>query len=284
MHSSTQAAPDPEAQRPLALSGRSCHPLPWALSAALLLLAAACAACLVRAWAAPGAPASQVPGSARSPRLPEGLELTPDARTRLPDSPQAEGGGTPIVPLGPPRAPLLYPGLRGAPFSSRTPGVFAQLVVADVQLTEGPLHWCSEQGMTGVTLAPGVSYDKHTHEVVVVQAGVYYVFLHLALKRAMASNGNSSGSVSVALNLRPLQAGAAALALTLDLPPPSSGNSAAGFRSGLLHLDAGQRLSVHLRLAVREPRAWQLSADATVLGLFHVATQVPTGLSLIQLT
>lgn len=153
-----------------------------------------------------------------------------------------------------------------------------------MQLTEGPLHWCSERGMTGVTLAPGVSYDKHTHEVVVAQAGVYYVFLHLALKRAMASNGNSSGSVSVALNLRPLQAGAAALALTLDLPPPSSGNSAAGFRSGLLHLDAGQRLSVHLRLAVREPRAWQFSADATVLGLFHVNTQVPTGLSLIQLT
>ncbi|KAB0392465.1 hypothetical protein E2I00_011305, partial [Balaenoptera physalus] len=155
-------------------------------------------------------------------------------------------------------------------------GVFAQLVVADgVQLTEGPLHWCSERGMTGVTLAPGVSYDKHTHEVVVAQAGVYYVFLHLALKRAMASNGNSSGSVSVALRLRPLQAGAAALALTLDLPPPSSGNSAAGFRSGLLHLDAGQRLSVDLRLAVREPRAWQLSADATVWGLFHVATQGP---------
>lgn len=126
--------------------------------------------------------------------------------------------------------------------------------------------------------------DKHTHEVVVAQAGVYYVFLHLALKRAMASNGNSSGSVSVALNLRPLQAGAAALALTLDLPPPSSGNSVAGFRSGLLHLDAGQRLSVHLHLAVREPRAWQLSADATVLGLFHVNTQVPTGLSLTQLT
>ncbi|XP_026941616.1 tumor necrosis factor ligand superfamily member 9 [Globicephala melas] len=252
MPSSTHAAPDPEAQRPLAPSGRSCHPLPWALSAALLLLAAACAACLVRAWAAPGAPASQVPGSARSPRLPEGLELMPDARTRLPDSPQ---------------------------------GVFAQLVVADgVQLTEGPLHWCSERGMTGVTLAPGVSYDKHTHEVVVAQAGVYYVFLHLALKRAMASNGNSSGSVSVALNLRPLQAGAAALALTLDLPPPSSGNSVAGFRSGLLHLDAGQRLSVHLHLAVREPRAWQLSADATVLGLFHVNTQVPTGLSLTQLT
>ena len=129
--------------------------------------------------------------------------------------------------------------------------------------------------MTGVTLAPGVSYDKHTHEVVVAQAGVYYVFLHLALKRAMASNGNSSGSVSVALRLRPLQAGAAALALTLDLPPPSSGNSTAGFRSGLLHLDAGQRLSVDLRPTVREPRAWQLSADATVWGLFHVATQGP---------
>ncbi|XP_023989766.2 tumor necrosis factor ligand superfamily member 9, partial [Physeter macrocephalus] len=204
-----------------------------------------------RTWAVPGAPASPAPGSTRSPRLPEGLEWTPDARTRLPDSPQ---------------------------------GVFAQLVVADGgQLTEGPLHWCSEPGMTGVTLAPGVTYDKHTHEVVVAQAGVYYVFLHLALKRAMASNGNSSDSVSVALHLQPLHSRAAALALTLDLPPPSLRNSASGFRSGLLYLDAGQRLSVHLSLAVQEPRAWQLSADATVLGLFHVATQVSTGVPLVQL-
>ncbi|XP_057566483.1 tumor necrosis factor ligand superfamily member 9 [Hippopotamus amphibius kiboko] len=253
MLSSTHAAPDPEAQRPPAPSGRSCRPLPWALNVALLLLStAACTACLVRAWAAPGAPASPVPGSVPSPRLPEDLELTPGARARLPNSPQ---------------------------------GVFAQLVVPDgVQLTEGPVQWYSEPGMAGVTLAPGVSYDKHTHELVVAEAGVYYVFLHLALKRVMPRNSNSSGLVSANLHLHPSQAGAATLALTLDLSSSHSGNSVAGFRNGLLHLDARQRLSLHLHSEVRDPRAWKLSAEATVLGLFRVATPVPTGQPLPQLT
>lgn len=163
-------------------------------------------------------------------------------------------------------------------------GVFAQLVVADgAQLTEGPVQWRSEQGLTGVTLAPGVHYDKRTQELVVPEAGVYYVFLHLTLKRVMAGNRNGSDSISVALDLQPYQAGAA-LTLTLDLPPPPLGNSAAGFRSSLLHLDAGQRLSVHLRPRIREPLSWQLSAEATVWGLFRVATQVPSGLPLSKLT
>ncbi|XP_010965247.3 tumor necrosis factor ligand superfamily member 9 [Camelus bactrianus] len=247
MRSSTDAAPDPEAQRPPAPAGRACGPLPWALSAALLLLAAACAACLVRSWAAPGAPVSPSPGPAPSPRLPEGPELAPDARARLPDPPQ---------------------------------GAFAQLVAEDVQLTEGPLRWYSDPSLTGVTLAPGMSYDKQTHELVVAEAGVYYVFLNLGLKRVVASNSDSSsGSVSVALHLQSLHARAASPALTLDLPLPSLGNSVSGFRGGLLHVGAGQRLGVHLHPAVWKSRTWQLS-QATVLGLFRVATEVPAGLPL----
>lgn len=89
MRSSSDADPDPEAPRPPASPGHSCHPLPWALSAALLLLAsAACTACAVRAWVVPGSPASPSPSPAPSSRLPEVPELPPDARSGLPDSPQ----------------------------------------------------------------------------------------------------------------------------------------------------------------------------------------------------
>uniref|UniRef100_A0A8C3W9Z7 TNF superfamily member 9 n=1 Tax=Catagonus wagneri TaxID=51154 RepID=A0A8C3W9Z7_9CETA len=257
MHSSSDNDQDPEAQRPPAPPGRACRPLPWALSVALLLFAAASAVCLVRSWTAPGAPAA--PGPAPSPRLPEGPELTSDALAGFPDSPQGM-------------------------FQQ---DVFAQLVVADGEkLTKGPLHWYSEPGMKGVTLTPGVRYDRDTHELVVAKAGVYYVFLHLALKRVVAVNSNSnssSDSVSVALHLQPSHTEATALALTLDLPPPSSGNSAAGFRGGLLHLGAGQRLGVHLHPELRKPLTWQLS-DTTALGLFRVATRAPAGLPSPQLS
>nr|XP_010965247.1 PREDICTED: tumor necrosis factor ligand superfamily member 9 [Camelus bactrianus] len=183
----------------------------------------------------------------RALTLCQGPELAPDARARLPDPPQ---------------------------------GAFAQLVAEDVQLTEGPLRWYSDPSLTGVTLAPGMSYDKQTHELVVAEAGVYYVFLNLGLKRVVASNSDSSsGSVSVALHLQSLHARAASPALTLDLPLPSLGNSVSGFRGGLLHVGAGQRLGVHLHPAVWKSRTWQLS-QATVLGLFRVATEVPAGLPL----
>ncbi|XP_032250466.1 tumor necrosis factor ligand superfamily member 9 [Phoca vitulina] len=240
----TAACPDPEAQRPPAPPGSACRPLPWALSAALLLLAGTGAACVLR-WAAPRAPAAPGPGLPGLPELPELPELLPDARARLPDSPQ---------------------------------GVFAQLVARDVQLTEGPLHWYSDPGLAGVFLGPGLSYDQHTGELMVAEPGVYYVFLNLKLQRVVSGKG--SGSVSAALHLQPLGVGAAALALTLDLPPPSSEarDSAAGFWGSLLQLGAGQRLGVHLRAEEGAHLAWQLAQGATILGLFRVATKVPAGL------
>ncbi|XP_004771653.1 tumor necrosis factor ligand superfamily member 9 [Mustela nigripes] len=235
------ASPDPEAQLPPAPPGSACRPLPWALSAALLLLAGTGAACAFR-WALPSAPAAPGPGQPELPQLPEFL---PDAGARLPDSPQ---------------------------------GVFAQLVARDVQLTEGLLRWYSDPGLAGVFLGPGLSYDQHTGELMVAEPGVYYVFLHLKLQRVVSSQG--SGSVSAVLHLQPLGAPLAALAMTLDLPPPSSEarDSAAGFRGSLLHLDAGQRLGVHLRAEAGTHLAWQLAQGATVLGLFRVATKVPAGL------
>ncbi|XP_045687585.1 tumor necrosis factor ligand superfamily member 9 [Phyllostomus hastatus] len=250
MSSNSDAVPDPEAPRPLAHRRHGCVPLPWALSVALVLFAAAGAAYVIRTWVVPRGSASPGPSPAPDSRLPEVPEFLPDARARLPDSTQDEG-------------------------------VFAQLVAGDALLTDGLLHWYSDPGLKGVFLAPGLSYDEHTQELVVAEAGIYYVFLHLELQRVVASAG--SGSISVALHLQPLGAGAvgaAALALTLDLPSPSSEarDSAAGFRGGLLHLSAGQRLGVYLKAAAGVHPAWQLAQGATVLGLYRVSTKVPAGL------
>ncbi|KAL2764231.1 tumor necrosis factor ligand superfamily member 9, partial [Daubentonia madagascariensis] len=157
-------------------------------------------------------------------------------------------------------------------------------------LTDGPLSWYSDPSLEGVSLAPGLSYDEDTRELVVAEAGVYYVFLQVELRRVVArppraASGSGSGSVSLALHLQPLRAataaaGPATLAVTVDLPPPSSEapRSAFGFRGRLLHLGPGQRLGVHLSAGAEAHQDWQLDQRATVLGLFRVATEVPAGL------
>ncbi|XP_037680027.1 tumor necrosis factor ligand superfamily member 9 [Choloepus didactylus] len=241
MRPSTDSTLDPEAPRPPASPSRACRPLDWALGAALLLLAGACAAtCAARFWAAPGAPALPVPAS--SPRFRELPRVQPDG----PDGPQ---------------------------------GGFAQLVASDVLLKDGPLHWYSDSGLAGVSLAPGLRYDKGTQELVVAAAGVYYVFLRLELQRVLV--GGASGSVSAALHLQQPPAGAAALAVTVALPPHSTVEDAhlvVGSRGRLLLLGTGQRLSVHLRASAAASSAWQLAQGATTLGLFRVAAGDPSGL------
>uniref|UniRef100_A0A7N5KCA2 TNF superfamily member 9 n=2 Tax=Ailuropoda melanoleuca TaxID=9646 RepID=A0A7N5KCA2_AILME len=217
----------------------ACSPLPWALSAALLLLTGVCAFCALRAWEAPRAPAAPGP---RLPGLPEDL---PDAGARLPDSPQ---------------------------------GVFAQLVARDVQLTEGPLRWYSDPGLAGVFLGPGLSYDQHSRELTVAEPGVYYVFLHLKLQRVVPSKGSGSISAALHLQPLDVGAEALALTLDLPPPSSEARDSAAGFRGSLLHLRAGQRLGVHLRAEAGVHLTWQLAQGATILGLFRVATKVPAGL------
>lgn len=136
MPSSSDAVPDPEAPRPPAPRGHACQPLPWALSAALLLFAATCAACAVRAWAVPRSPASPGPSPAPSSRFPEVPEHPPDAGARLPVSPQVRcapawtPGETP-TPLREPFSILLHPEPtirpswtpEGTPPLSRTLGV-----------------------------------------------------------------------------------------------------------------------------------------------------------------
>ncbi|XP_039734453.1 tumor necrosis factor ligand superfamily member 9 [Pteropus medius] len=250
MSSSSDAVPDPEAARPPERARPARRARTWALSAALLLLlAAACAACALHPWWVPARPASPGPSPAPSSRLPEVPELPPNARARLPAFLQGEG-------------------------------VFAQLVARDALLREGLLHWYSAAGLKGVYLAPGLSYDEQTRELVVAEAGLYSVFLYVELHRVV--NGADSGWVSTALHLQPRGEGTAALALTLDLPPLSSEarNSVAGSQVGLLHLSAGQRLSVHLNATTEAQFAWQLAQGATVLCLYPglLPTNVPIGL------
>ncbi|XP_053438916.1 tumor necrosis factor ligand superfamily member 9 [Nycticebus coucang] len=147
--------------------------------------------------------------------------------------------------------------------------LFAQLMAEDVLLSDGLLNWYSDPGLAGVSLAPGLSYDKDKRELVVDEAGVYYVFLKVGLRRVV--DENSSGSVSLALHLQPLRDGAvAALALTVDLSSQSS--EAFGFQGRLLHLELGQRLGVHMHAVAHQD--WQLDQGATVLGLFRVTTHV----------
>ncbi|XP_005332295.2 tumor necrosis factor ligand superfamily member 9 [Ictidomys tridecemlineatus] len=157
---------------------------------------------------------------------------------------------------------------------------FAKLLTPNVLLRNETLSWYSQPGLKGVYLSPGLNYSEDTRELVMAQDGAYYVFLQLELQRkATLQNG---GEVSLTLLLQPPQVGAAALGLTVHLPCSSeSRNSAGGFRGGLLHLSAGQRLSVrlsvHLHGKANAQDAWQLAQGGTALGLFRMTTKVPDG-------
>uniref|UniRef100_A0A2K6EYL2 TNF superfamily member 9 n=1 Tax=Propithecus coquereli TaxID=379532 RepID=A0A2K6EYL2_PROCO len=249
MHSSPDAAPDPEApSQPAPCCRRA---LPWVLGVAVLPLAVGAAVFFAIYWAVQRTPASASP--APTPIQRGGLELSPDD-----------------------------------PQQGRAAVLSADLSPPAVLLTDGPLGWYSDLGLDGVSLSPGVSYDKDTRQLEVTEAGVYYVFLQAELRRVavLPNPGSGWGSVSFALHLQPLRtaaaaapAGPAALTLTVHLPPGSSEapHSVSGFQSRLLHLDPGQRLGVHLS-AGPEAHTWQLDQRATVLGLFRVATQDPAGL------
>ncbi|MBZ3885952.1 Tumor necrosis factor ligand superfamily member 9 [Sciurus carolinensis] len=261
MSSLSDPAADPEAQwpppppappgtpAPPAPPARTCLPLPWALVAALLILAATCAAWVARTWVMPAACASSGPslGTATSRALNDELELRADPRDPLPQG----------------------------------QGIFAKLLAQNVLLRNGTLSWHSQPWLKGVYLSPGLSYDEDKQELVVTEDGVYYIFLQLELQRK--ANLQVRGQVSLALLLQPCGAGATALALTVDLPCSSEPrDSAGGFRGDLLHLGAGQRLSVrlsvHLHAGANAHNAWQLAQGATVLGLFRVTTKVPNEL------
>lgn len=123
MSSNSDATPDPEAPRPLA--HRRHHgwvPLPWALSIALVLLAGAGAAYVIRTWVVPRGSASLGASPAPDSRLPDVPEFLPDARARLPDSTQVRCAPTwdPFsIPHPPGQPPLLHAGPTVRPFGPR---------------------------------------------------------------------------------------------------------------------------------------------------------------------
>ncbi|XP_045155998.1 tumor necrosis factor ligand superfamily member 9 [Echinops telfairi] len=167
----------------------------------------------------------------------------------------------------------------GTPRSNHPKDGFAQLVASNVLLTNGTLLWHSDQGLAGVFLAGDLRYEERDRQLVVEEAGVYEVFLHLELQRVLASDyggyedSDRPGWVSADLRLQPGRSSALTLRVAL---PAASSDLAEGSRNRLLRLRAGQRLSVHLRTSATAHPTWQLAQGATVLSLFRVATGDPS--------
>ncbi|KAM6216717.1 tumor necrosis factor ligand superfamily member 9 [Rhynchocyon petersi] len=304
------AAQDPEALSP-APSTRACRRLDWALGAALLLLAAACAACAVRFWAAPGSDASQSPGSSYTDsqgalvgnRRRSQRSRDAPSRPASPDTPSSPGHpfsvGYPFLSRvlghpfssrvpGPPQSDQYAPSFPGPgvlcttygdarlsllgrrhppPLFLCPQGAYAQLVLKNVPLTNnGTLHWSGDLGVTGVLLAPSMR-DSATEEALkVAEGGVYYVSLHLELKRVVMEGNVGSGTATVALHPTPV----GNLAFTLPLVLPRAVNWTVGSCGRLLRLDAGQLLAFRVSLSAGvKPFTWQVHQGS--LGLFRVA-------------
>ncbi|XP_075399097.1 tumor necrosis factor ligand superfamily member 9 [Tenrec ecaudatus] len=174
--------------------------------------------------------------------------------------------------------PLTGPA-PGTPSSNHPKDGFAQLVASNVVLINGTLSWHSDQGLAGVFLAGDLRYEERHRQLVVEEAGVYNVFLHLELQRVLASDyggdedSDRPGWVSADLRLQPGRSSALTLRVAL---PVASSDLAEGSRNCLMRLRAGQRLSVQLRTSATAHPTWQLAQGATVLSLFRVAAGDPS--------
>ncbi|XP_042552952.1 tumor necrosis factor ligand superfamily member 9 [Dipodomys spectabilis] len=221
-----------------------------------------------------------------------------------PHAPEAPADAEAPRPLAAPPAPRQLPRVlecavpsTAPPDGCQTPGAqagrpgapqpeqptFAKLLAKNVSLVNGTLSWYSEQGLAGVILSPDLSYDERSHELVVAEAGVYFVFLRMQLWRVMRAGPPSQGEVSLTLQLQPPSTEATDLALTVTVPRISSSKDlgskpAGGFWGHLVDLQGGQRLSVRLSALLQggaeAHRAWQLAPHA-VFGLFRVTGDVP---------
>ncbi|XP_012878127.1 PREDICTED: tumor necrosis factor ligand superfamily member 9 [Dipodomys ordii] len=172
---------------------------------------------------------------------------------------------------------------HGARETERTKGPTEVRAEAWMSLVNGTLSWYSEQGLAGVVLSPDLSYDERSHELVVAEAGVYFVFLRMQLWQVMRAGPPSQGEVSLTLQLQPPSTEATDLALTVTVPRICSSKDlgskpAGGFWGHLVDLQGGQRLSVRLSALLQggaeAHRAWQLAPHA-VFGLFRVTGDVP---------
>ncbi|XP_005371200.1 tumor necrosis factor ligand superfamily member 9 [Microtus ochrogaster] len=156
--------------------------------------------------------------------------------------------------------------------------VFAKLQTKnEALLNNRTLRWHSQHGAGSTYLSQGLRYNDSTDELVVDQAGLYYVSLQLKLNPVSKNMDHKvRGQVSLVLQLNPRENDLDSWTLTVDLFPCSmEANLVQGSRSDLIHLKAGHRLSVELRAylhGVQGPyHDWQLSQmDTTSFVLFLV--------------
>ncbi|XP_048196582.1 tumor necrosis factor ligand superfamily member 9 [Perognathus longimembris pacificus] len=236
--------------------------------------------------AAPADPEAPRPPPARGPRclrwalcaaLAAGLLLLPLCWVGLlvrgcaaPPTPPPDG----LQPFG------AQAGSPGAPGQGQA--TFAKLLSKNESLANGTLSWRSEEGLRGVFRSPGLRYNESSQELVVAEAGLYFLFLRMQLRQVLRVDPPPQGRVSLTLQLEPPPAEDVDLTLTVMVPAVSSkdsgSNSAKGFWGHLVHLQGGQRLSVrlsaHLYGGAGAHRAWHL-APHPVFSLFRVTRDVP---------
>uniref|UniRef100_F6VL65 TNF superfamily member 9 n=1 Tax=Ornithorhynchus anatinus TaxID=9258 RepID=F6VL65_ORNAN len=228
-HSPAMSSADPESlQSPPA--PRTCRALDWAVLAALLLLAtalAALASCTVLGE----------PLAARPPGRPASLPTRP----------------SPLVPGPEPRLVFLIPG--------------AHLIAKDLVLQSGTLSWDSNDRLTGVIMTSDFSYDDKTKELEVKRAGIYYVYIQLALKRVLLSDSEES---NVTISIHRTWDNRSELSLTTHLKGETP-DSVSKFSASLLSLHTGARLHVNLTVP-HALHGWQLNEEkVNFFGLFRVA-------------
>ncbi|CAH6779489.1 Tnfsf9 [Phodopus roborovskii] len=148
------------------------------------------------------------------------------------------------------------------------------------------LSWHSLEGAGNSKLYRGLRYDEEKDELVVDNAGLYYVILQLKLSPVSKNTDHTVwGQVSLVLQLNPQVENLDNLALTVDLFPCSmEANLVEGSWGHLIHLKAGHRLSVKLNAYMHGAQEayndWQLSQTTiTSFVLFLVQPETSQELS-----
>ncbi|XP_006869074.1 PREDICTED: tumor necrosis factor ligand superfamily member 9 [Chrysochloris asiatica] len=244
MRALTTVVRDPETLSP-APSARTCRPLDWVLGAALLLVAAACAACAVISWVVPDAP-RPAPSSHPSP----GNLFQVHGR-----DPQ-QGGFAQLV-------------SSDVQLTNGTLKWYIDQGVAGVVLAQDLQYNTKKQELM---VTQGGVYYVFLHlemERVVVGLGSGSGLVSVALHQ------HPGGSEALSLRVT-LPAASSLDSKEVDSEVDSEVDHAVGFRGCLLRLRPRQRLSVHMRISGEAHSAWQLTQGATVLGLFRVSPEDPT--------
>ncbi|XP_007670890.1 tumor necrosis factor ligand superfamily member 9 isoform X2 [Ornithorhynchus anatinus] len=166
------------------------------------------------------------------------------------------------VSLGP--QPLPTPAFLTSSFQ-QIPG--AHLIAKDLVLQSGTLSWDSNDRLTGVIMTSDFSYDDKTKELEVKRAGIYYVYIQLALKRVLLSDSEES---NVTISIHRTWDNRSELSLTTHLKGETP-DSVSKFSASLLSLHTGARLHVNLTVP-HALHGWQLNEEkVNFFGLFRVA-------------